>query len=123
MDVPTEGQRANGIVRYASDVCTTKTQRVIARYAVGKMDVPTEGQKRQRRAAPGFSRGVGGHKATQCGNMRYAPGRWAQCNAMRHDAATRTSDDCAIVHISTTGIFIHGSIINNEKRRIEREPR
>ena len=33
---------------------------------------------RQRRAAPGFSRGVGGHKATRCGNMRYAPGRWAQ---------------------------------------------
>ena len=50
---------------------------------------------RQRRAAPGFSRGVGGHNATQCvgvrctvvrrctttarrGNIRFAPGRWAQ---------------------------------------------
>ena len=112
---------------------------------------------RQRRAAPGFSRGVGGHKATRCGNMRYAPGRWAQSqrnasvygvqwcgvaqrrrdavicglrrggghnnNAMRHDAATRTSDDCAIFIYGRSVYLFMGSITNNKKRRIEREPR
>ena len=82
MDVPTEGQRANGIVRYASDVCTTKTQRVIVRYAVGKMDVPTEGRRangahppasaggwvgiRQRNAEICGMRRDGGHNATRC---------------------------------------------------------
>ena len=52
---------------------------------------------RQRRAAPGFSRGVGGHKATRRGNMRYAPGRWAQSQrnaslyGMRRGVCTTTT--------------------------------
>ena len=57
------------------------------RYAVEKMAVPTVGQKRQRRVAPDFSRGVGGTTTTRRVIARYAPGGRHNHNAMRplHD--------------------------------------
>ena len=75
---------------------TTITQCVIVRYAVGKMDVPTVGRRANGAQPPASAGGWVGTRqrdAEICGMRR---GGGHNHNAMRHDNATRTSDDCAI---------------------------
>ena len=55
-------------------ICRPECAMRQGRYVPVPMAVPTVGQKRQRRAAPDFSRGVGGTTTTRRVIAQYAPG-------------------------------------------------